>query len=332
MADQDNSRVNALLENIASRQRATVLDSIKNEQGESIRALGAPTNNMLLSMINGELVQTNNMLLEAIKEMREQNRELVEQQKLMLQSIQDLASIMVHTSKSIPDNYSARVADTASKTRYYKSNILANKYDIYACILSHILSMIYVRMTVQSVGYPGSADCGFKELSKAVQAVSKVPCSISTVKFGDKIVLAEKSTAVIESIYPSISSSQKLSTHTLPESNLSKIYNGSTREDIFEHIYKLMDRLIYLHGILSPRQIEAIKSIKYPIVIEEDGEPLRLNIDEREWKGSRPHPVSTSILSLPDTGKKQYMALIMEGKSPPAAYGAVVEAIEAKKK
>ena len=73
-------------------------------------------------------------------------------------------------------------------------------------------------------------------------------------------------------------------------------------------------RLKYLHEVLSCKQIEAIKSIQYPLAIVEDGEPLRLNIDENEWRGDRSQPVSNGVRDLSDVARNVYITLIMDNK------------------
>jgi hypothetical protein len=321
-----NSDVDNLLRRIAHTHLSGQNASAEEEQqGQSIKALGGATNNMLLQMIHGESTVNASCMRDLCEHVRDTNTLIREQNKLtesLTESIDRLASVLALNAKvssSAPRSELMQYAGK-DKTYYYKATKLANKYHIHACIISHIISMIYNRMQRKAIMYPDSVDCTFDLLVHAIRIVCNTRSKIPLLAYDNKIDLTEKNTPVVESIIHHIASTKQSSTVTLPESSISKIYNDSTSEDIFVHVRLVMERLRYLHGILSPKQMDAIKSINYPPVTVRDGEESMLNIDESKWTGSNSHPVSNMVAALPHKKKLIYIEHIISGENAAKAY------------
>jgi hypothetical protein len=321
-----NSDVDDLLRRITNTHLANQSGSSStDQQGLSVKALGGSTNNMLLQMINGEMKCNADAIRDLCTYTRETNSLIEEQNKLtqsLISSINDLSSVLAINAKVNSSNPASELSQFTGKDKiyYYKGSKLANKYNIYACIIAHIVSMVYNRMQRKAIMYSDSVDCSFEMLTHAIRIVCTTRCNIPSIAYDNKIDLTEKNTPIIESICPHIASTKQFSVSTLLENKISKIYNDSTSEDIFVHVRLVAERLRYLHGILSPKQMDALKSLKSPLVVIYDGEEPMLNIDESKWSGSNSHPVANMVAALAHKKKLIYMERIVLGDSPAKAY------------
>jgi hypothetical protein len=337
MPNIKNNDVESLLRQITSTHMLEENESSRNEQGASIKALGgAPTNNMLLSMIYAETKRNADATTDLSTYMRQTNALLEKQQEILgslATSIDSLSSVLALSARadSKKANSALLAVTDKDKVHYYNASPLTSKNHLYACIISHLISMVYVRMRRKAIMYGDSVDCSFEMLAHAVRVVSGTRCRISSVVYDNKITLAEKNTPVMKSMLPYIASTKQDDNTTLPESRVLKIYNDSTSEDVFVHIRFLVERLCCLDGILSPKQMDAMKSFMFPLVIIRDGEEPTLNIDESKWTCSMSHPVTNMVAGLIHTKKIAYIDRIMLGDSPAKAY-AVVSTDGSKKK
>jgi hypothetical protein len=329
MSTTRNSDVEDLLRRITDthlKQEDT--SSKEKEQAQSIKALGGATNNMLLGMMNGEIKANSHLIEDLSASVRDTNTLMAEQIRLtesLVESIDRLASVLALNAKVSSSAPTSELAQYSGKDKsyYYKATKLSSKYNVYACIISHIIAMVYNRMQRKAIMYSDSVDCSFEMLTHAVRIVCNNDCRIPSVVYDSKIKLTAKSTPVVESICMHIASTKQSSTATLPESKITRIYNDSTIEDIFVHVRLVCERLQYLVGILSPKQMDALASLNFPLVIVHDGEEPVLNIDESKWTGSNSHPVNNMIAGLAHDKKMIYIAQLMSGQTPAKAYSLV---------
>lgn len=323
---------------MSSRRSMEESESLRNEPGKSVKLLGSQTNSMILHNIQGECHRNAETSLDMYNIMREIRELLYEQTKHMAEltsSMKDLTEVVASNamkSSSVSTSEPSNRSHGSGAIYYHFGTRLNGRYTAYACIIYHLIKMVYAHMESQALKYPDSTDCDFNELVMATQTVCKENCTIRTITYSIPIEMPTKKKQVaIESMYRHIGLTSQSGGATVPESNISKIYNDSTREDVFVKIGRIMERLTYLPGIVSPKQIDAMKSIQYPIAVARDDEPLRLNIDPKYWKTGSSHPISNNVMQLSHTGKVAYIQQIMAGKSPPTAYGIAVDSVSPKK-
>jgi hypothetical protein len=286
---------------MSSRRTTEDLDNLRNEPGKSVKVLGSQTNSMLLQAIqseshrNAEIALNTYQLISELRDITQAQQESISQMSVSIRELTEaLASNAIRSSSTMN---SSGPSMAIGKVYYYKGTKLNVRYTTYACIIAHIIQMVYAHMRSRTINYPDSSDCEFNELVVATQTVCKEKCSIRTIDYTIPIEMTgKKKQIVIESLYKHIGSTSESGSATVLESSLGKIYNDSTREDIFIKIGRIMERLSYLPGILSPKQMDAMRSIRYPIVISRDDEPLRLNCDPEYWKGGKSHPISNNVM------------------------------------
>ena len=85
----------------------------------------------------------------------------------------------------------------------------------------------------------------------------------------------------------------------------------------------LRERLSLLEGIFSARQIDILRSIKFPFAIDE-----RLNWDPSKIKPRSAHPNSQDIMALASKQKEAYAIARLSGESIVNAYHIACNAVK----
>ena len=311
-----DTSVDALLQRISSSRIKDEVSNAYTEVGESLKEIGAPSNNMLLSYIHGETKRTGDEILRVGTRVSKLEThlskicELLEKQNIILASME--------INSSIPDDTGAISGKSIRGGEWwYQGTRLSSRYHVYSCIIFHLISMVQLQMDQKSIHYPDSVDCDFKTMVNSVRIVSTERCNIKEITYKNSITAKDKDDQGFGHIYPIISSKEKDFSTTMPESQLTRICNQVTRQ-IMQEVEWIRQRLCFLPGILSIKQIDILRSIDFPVVKAEY--PDELNWNPREIKPKKSHPLASDIWELTKTQRDEYIKSKMKGKNTQEAF------------
>lgn len=313
-----DSNVDSLLKKIASSKARADIDESYIELGEVMKHAGRATNNMLLSSIQDECRRN----ADETSRLNSRLMSIEESMSSLFSEMQRMCSLMeiqneILSSRIINEQGSTTKPSIKGKEWYYQSTKLSSKNHIYACIIFHLIDMVQIHMDIAGLHYPDSFDCDLNEMQNAIRVVSGERCRIQSVEYKNNIRLKEMSSQPLELLCPLISSSDIKTPTTLSESKLSQLCNQVTR-GVMQDIEWIRQRLCHLHGILSIKQIDILKSIRHPIMkVDSDSE---LDWDRRIVQPKSSHPLSKDIGDLIKTRQDEYMKLRMAGYSVENAY------------
>lgn len=309
-----NDSVDSILNKIKSTKLEDAVSDSYNDMAESLRHGGAPSNNMLLSIIlsetkrgSDEIMRLTNSLskltstMESLSNSNERICELLDTQNTILASmdISDVGSTQRSKANSASTN----------SIWYYKGVKLISKHHVYACIISQMIGIVQLHLDQKGIGYPDSVDCDFNMLVTATRTVCGVNSNAKGVEYKMSINVKEKNDQGFDSIYPSISSKDPKMPTTMTESNMSQIMNPMTR-DVMQITEYIRQRLCLLECILSPVQIDILKSISFPFNKGDE-----LNWDISKIRSRQSHPSSQQVMMLSINQQKEYMRQRLSNKS-----------------
>lgn len=296
--------VDSVLKSISSLELDNAVSNSYTDVAETIRQTGAPSNNTLLSIIlseirrgNDEIVKLTNSinnLNESTKSMSDKFVESIESQNIIL------ASMRISETGEQRQYTKSRLGN-AENIWYYKGNKLANKHNVVACIILQMMSIVLTHLDIDGVTYPDSVDCGFTMMSTIVRVVSSNPCRGKTIQYKSQISLKDITDQAFDSIYPYIASRESKGMTTLTESVISSMINPITR-DVMQTIEYVRERLCLMECVLSPRQIDTLRSIKFPFNVDD-----KLNWDPNKIRSRSSHPNTQEVLALSSKQKEAYV-------------------------
>ena len=129
-------------------------------------------------------------------------------------------------------------------------------------------------------------------------------------------------------LYSLISSSDIKSPTILSESMISRIDNPVTRP-VMQDIEWIQQRLCYMEGVLSARQVGILNSLKFPVVKPKSEDEL--NWDKSSIVPRQSHPMTRQISDLTKTKKDEYIKLRMKNRSITDAYSIANDYVPSKK-
>lgn len=317
-----DNNVDSLLRQISSTRIKNEVDNAYSGVSEAMKQVGAPTSNMLLSAIHSETKRTADELVRLnsrMSSLEATNSQTANSILRLCNLIETQNEILASMAIGQPQELSQSTKGHRSSGQdwYYQGTKLSSRYHVYACILFHLIDMVQVHMDIMDIQYPDSVDCDFKTMQNAVRIVSTERCSIQNVEYKNTISAKEKDSQPFDIIYPLISSLQPGGPTTLVESDISKVYNPVTR-NVMQDTEWIRQRLCYLDGILSIKQIDILKSIKSPIL--KANSDHELNWDSKFIKAKVSHPLARDISDLGSLQKNEYIKLRMKGQSVIDAY------------
>jgi hypothetical protein len=285
-----------------------------------MKEIGAPSNNMLLSSIHGESKRIADEVMKLggkverlergladISDLLERLCELTAAQNAVVSSTYinspgDIQSPRIH-GKSSP---------LVSDTKYfYQGSALSGKYTMCACVIAQLINIVKLHLENENIRYPDSVDCPFSVLVKCFQESAKVRCTIPSVVYKNEISVPEKGSPAFDVILPLVASKDGRSPTTLPESRLSELSTPMTRE-IIQCIEWSFQRLQHLECILSPQQIDIIKSIRFPLL--RPGTEDELNWDPSVIKARKSHTIAHDVGNLSPSGKTVFIQQMMKNQ------------------
>jgi hypothetical protein len=303
-----------------------------------MKEMGAPSNNMLLSVIHGECKRSADAISKLDARVMRLENILIKQQDSMdrlceLMEIQNTLlashdSQISDTRLSIESSYSRKQTPGGDGTSwYYQGSKLINKYKICACIIAQLIDIVRLRMENRGVFYQDSVDANLTTLEYCVRDSSKMRCSIPGVKFKNQIDIPDTNKAAngYEVLLPLIASRDSSASTTLPETRLVELSMPITRH-VMEAVARVIQRLCYLEGILSPQQIDMLKSISFPIIVP--GSEGDFNCDPSVVKPRLSHPISNVIGGFTPTAKTKFIQSVISGQSMIQACSTAQESIK----
>jgi hypothetical protein len=315
----EDSNVDSLLRSIASSGVRSQIENSYTDVDGVMKEVGRPTNNVLLSAIHNETKRVADEIAKLNAKFTTLNIS-IESTFSEMTRLCTLIQTQNEISASNTLNGSSDVSrnkGNATDSWYYQATKLTSKYHVYACIIFHLMDMVQIHMDVAGQHYPDSVDCDFKAMHNAIRVVSSKICNIQGVEYRNTIALREKDSQPFEMLYPLISSSDSKTPTTLSESAISQLCNQVTR-GIMQDIEWIRQRLCYLDGVLSIKQIDVLRSICHPIIKPDSDCELNWN---RKLIRPRPsHPLVKDIADLPKNQKDEYMRLRMDGRDIIQAY------------
>ena len=311
-------RIDSMLKSISSSKVQEEVSKFYDEAGQSMKEMGAPTNNMLLNLICGESKRVGDETMRAVHRLDKIEEAILgiddgikQLCGLVSQQTDILASIKLgeRTTSTTP----ARKENGKVRDWYYRGTKLTTKYHAYACILVHLMAMVELRMEQRLIQYPDSVDCAFLQLQTAVRVVCSNRCAVRDIDYKLPIQLGSKDDQALDNIYPIIASSQPGDATTLSESQFNSLHNPITRP-IMQYLEWIRTRLCLLDGLLSPKQIDILKSIRQPLILP-DSDNNELNFDVTKLRPRPSHPATQNISALPTTQKNIWIQNRMKGQS-----------------
>ncbi|HAA3292240.1 TPA_asm: hypothetical protein GF920_14645 [Listeria monocytogenes] len=317
------SGADSLLRQIASGRNRESITSSYNELGESMQSIGAPTNNVLLSSIHSETKRTGDELSALNSHMRMMNAKADQTNELLARLTAEIAKqseilsalVFSSSSSSSPTTVAAgskRTYGGPTKQYYFQGTRLTSKHHNYACLIHHLIGMVHVHLEASKMYYQDSVDCTFKTLLNAVRVVSGIRSGHSSVENKGVLELQDKDSQAFVQLYDIIASQDKDTPTTVPESSMELMYNIVTKP-VFQDVLWIKQRLCLLDGVLSPRQIDALRSLNYPLALSES--PHELNWDQSIPTPRLSHPLTKDIVDLPQQKRNIYMELKVRGQT-----------------
>ena len=305
-----------VLNQIKSSRHQDHINGLYNGVGESLKHAGAPTNNILLSTISAELKRMNDQSMTSSSRL-ESHLSNISSSLDSLCLLMEAQNEMLASSSMKESTTTTRISQTeVSKTHwYYAGTKLVSRYHGYACILSHLMSMVETRMEVNDIHYPDSVDCNFNTMQNLVRIVCGNRSSLPNLTQRDTIITKDRDSQAFNQLYPIIASSQMDTPTSLIESQLSKIVTPVTR-GIMQDIEWIRQRLVYMQGILSIKQVDILASISMPFKTDDD--ELQCNISKLKPKSS--HPLCRDIMDLIKLKKDEFIILRLKNEAIQVAY------------
>jgi hypothetical protein len=315
LSSMSTSNVDSVLRSIASSNQRDNVEELYTDASEVTKESGRPTNNVFLHYVHGETKRT----ADEVVRLSLRIESIEDRMDTISSHLERLCSLTEAQNKMLslgflnrqPEGTKIVTKGDSGGARYYQTIELRSKHHVYACIIFHLIEMVQTHMDVKSIHYPDSVDCDFNTMTNAVRVVSTERCRIAGVSYKNNIVLKEKDSQSLQTLYPSISSNDKSPT-TLAESNISVLSNPAVR-GVMHEVEWIRQRLCHLDGILSIKQVDILKSIKHPIVKPDSDSEL--NWDHTLVKPRSSHPLSKDISNLLKLQKDEYMKLRMQGVS-----------------
>jgi hypothetical protein len=303
--------VESVLAGIASLEVDNVVSSSYTDVAESIRQSGAPSNNTLLSIILSEIRRGNQETVKLANSINKLNESISLMSDKLVESIESQNTILASMSLSTESaTQTQRNKGKAGQDDwYYLSTKLGSKHHVFACIISQFMSMVQLHLDLKNIQYPDSVDCEFKLLVTMVRVASSTHCKNKLIEYKAPIQLKPITDQAFDIIYPYVASQDQRDPTTLTESTLTKMISPITR-DVMQEVEYLRERLCFFEGVLSPRQVDIIRSIRFPFVVDE-----RLNWEISKIRPRGSHPNSQEINMLGSKQKESFAIARLNGKS-----------------
>jgi hypothetical protein len=301
--------VDSVLKSISSLELDNAISESYTGVEESIRQSGAPSNNTLLSIIASEIRRGNDETVKLNSSITKLNESMNSSMEKLLESIETqntiLASMKVSSDGKPQQNIKGR---SGTDDWYYKGVKLGSRHHVVACIISQMMSIVQLQIDQMNIQYPDSVDCEFNIMVTIVRVVCSNPCRSKFVEYKASIQLKAISNQAFDTIYPYVASTEQKFPTTLTESTLNMMVNPITR-DVMQEAEYVRERLCLMDCIFSARQIDILKSIRFPFTTDN-----RLNWTSVKIRSKTSHPLTQEIMALASKQKEAYAKCRLEGK------------------
>lgn len=312
--------VDSVLKNIASLNLNNAISDSYNDVAESIRETGAPSNNILLSLILSEIRRGNEETMKLTNAINKLNDSVGSMSDKMLESIDSQTEILGSISISSGETQQKQrpKGKAGVEDWYYIGTRLSSKHHVFACLIVQIMSIVQSHLDEKNIQYPDSVDCEFNIMVLMVRVVSSARCKTPKIEYKSEIKLSSTTDQAFDTVYPAISAQDEKFATTLTESSLMKMVNPITR-NVMQQAEYIRERLCLLDCILSARQIDILRSIKFPFIVDE-----KLNWDPSKIRVRSSHPQTQDIIGLQSRQKESYALARLHGNSIMESYDIAV--------
>lgn len=303
--------VDSVLKSISSLELDNAVSASYTDVADSIRESGAPSNNTLLTIILSEIRRGNDETARLVGSIKDLNESINNMSTKLSESMDEQNTILASMKISSGDKPQQQKmkGKAGSDDWFYKGSRLSSKHHVFACIISQLMSIVQLHIDNRGIQYPDSVDCEFSLMVTMVRVVSSVSCKANNVEYRAKIQLKSVGDQAFDTIYPFVASQDQQFPATLLESSVSQMINPITR-DVMQEVEYIRERLCLLECIFSARQIDILRSIKFPFAIDE-----KLNWDASKIRPRSSHPKAQEIMMLASKQKEAYAIARLNGKS-----------------
>lgn len=303
--------VDSVLKGIASLDVNNAVSGSYTELADSIRQSGAPSNNTLLTIILSEIKRGNDETVKLTNSINKLNESMKSTSDRLVESMESQTNILASMSLSAESNPQPQrnKGKAGSEDWYYVSTRLSSKHHVFACLISQLMNIVQLHMDFQGIQYPDSVNCEFNVMVTMVRVASSTQCKSKSIDYKPPIKLKPVNDQAFDTVYPYISSKAQQDPATLTEATLTNMINPITR-DIMQEAEYLRERLCLLEPVLSAKQVDILKSIKFPFIV--DG---KLNYDMSKIRIRSSHPSFHEIDKLASRQKEAFAIARLNGKS-----------------
>lgn len=308
--------VDSVLKGIASLDVNNAVSGSYTELAESIRQSGAPSNNTLLTIILAEIKRGNDETVKLTNSINKLNESMKSMSDKLVESMDSQTSILASLSLSVESapQPQKNKGKAGSEDWYYVSTRLSSKHHVFACLISQLMNIVQLHMDFKGIQYPDSVNCEFNLMVTMVRVASSTQCKSRSIEYKPPIKLRGTSDQAFDTIYPYIASRAQQDPATLTEATLTNMINPITR-DIMQEAEYLRERLCHLDPVLSAKQVDILKSIKFPFIV--DG---KLNYDISKIRPRQSHPSFHEVDKLASKQKEAFAIAKLNGKNTNESY------------
>ena len=198
--------IDSVLNSISSLNIDNIVLESYTEVAESIRESGAPSNNILLTIILSEIRRGNDETMKLAAVVAELTKSMSVTCQQLLDSMERRNTILalIKISESDKSQQHKLKGKAGTSDWFYKAHKLTSKHHVFACIISHFISIVQLHIDNERVQYPDSVDCEFNLMIIMVRVVSSSTCKAKDVKYKARILLKPVNDQAFDTIYPYI--------------------------------------------------------------------------------------------------------------------------------
>lgn len=304
--------VDSVLKSISSLNLDKTISDSYTDVAESIRHSGAPSNNTLLTIILSEIRRGNDETMKLTNSIAKLSESMATMTEKLVDSIESqntiLASMKISDDTDTPRQHVRGKLGNVENVWYYKGVKLGSRHHVFACIISQMMTIVQYNIDNIGIQYPDSVDCDFKLMVTMTRVVCAKPCRAKGVEYRSPITLKEMSNQAFDTIYPFVASQDQKFPTTFVESTIGQMINPITR-DVMQGVEYVRERLCTLDCVFSVRQIDILKSIKFPFSIDS-----KINWDPSKIRSRSSHPSTQEVINLASKQKEAFATARMEGK------------------
>lgn len=203
--------------------------------------------------------------------------------------------------------------------------MLNNRNRVIACIVLQCIDIIKNNIERMGKFYSDNVDAQFDLVELCVRESCNNTCGIQSVAYKEKIEIPDlsKNRNCYSCIMHIIASRSPSTPTVLTEDRFKELFHTMS-SSVMECTHLVIERMKHMTGILSIRQLEILKSIRYPMLDNFTG---LINWDKSLVKCGRTSPIKSKVDKLAYQCKAKYLRAILRGE-PTAKVVLTAEKVE----